>query len=277
MRTESKKKELLTAVKAINPLAPYFGGKRCLAKTIIPLIEKVPHEVYIEPFMGMGGIFFRRTAIPKAEVINDINKELVTLYRVLERFPHYFLDMLKFKICTRAEFERFIKQPPELLTDLERAARFLYLQKNAFGGKVTSQSFGVSATRPARFDMNKIETHIEDMTKRLRGVVIECLPYDELIARYDKKESLFYLDPPYWNCENDYGKNIFSKQDFTNMAKLLGVIKGKFIMSINDVPEIREIFKKFHIMEVKTRYSVRVGACNEVTELLISNVDLNGL
>ena len=125
MRTESKNIFNFEQVKATEPIAPYLGGKRLLAKTIVPIIDTIPHNIYCEPFVGMGGIFFRRTQKPKCEAINDINNELVNMFRMVERFPDYLADMLKVRICSRAEFKRMIDTPPLLLTELERAVRFL--------------------------------------------------------------------------------------------------------------------------------------------------------
>lgn len=281
MRTESIKNIInFEPVKAIAPIAPYLGGKRILAKTIVPLLEKIPHNIYCEPFMGMGGVFFRRTKKPKCEAINDINSEIVNMFRMVERFPNYLADMLKFKICSRAEFKRMLATPPLLLTELERAVRYLYIQKNAFGGKVRGQAFGVSVERAGRFNVERLIAQIHTLHKRLSGVYIECLPYQEFITRYDRPDTLFYLDPPYWNCENDYGKGIFGKADFDELAKLLKEIKGKFIMSINDVPEIRRIFRAFYIMEVQTRYTIatkEAGQSKQAKELLISNIGFDTL
>lgn len=277
MRTESKNIFNFEQVKATEPIAPYLGGKRLLAKTIVPIIEKIPHNIYCEPFVGMGGIFFRRTQKPKCEAINDINNELVNMFRMVERFPDYLADMLKFKICSRAEFKRMLATPPLLLTELERAVRYLYIQKNAFGGKTYSQVFGVALDRPGRFNAERLISQIQELHKRLTGVYIECLPYQEFIIRYDQPDTLFYLDPPYWNCENDYGKGIFCKADFAELSKLLKGIKGKFIMSINDVPEIRAIFKGFYIKEVNTRYTVGTQSGKQAAELLISNADFDTL
>ncbi len=275
MRTESTQ-NIINSVKPINPIAAYLGGKRLLAKTIVPLIEKIPHNIYCEPFMGMGGIFFRRTQKPKCEAINDINSEIINMFRMVEKFPNYLADMLKFKICSRAEFKRMLATPPLLLTELERAVRYLYIQKNAFGGKTFSQVFGVALER-TRFDSERIIPQIQELHKRLVGVYIECLPYQEFITRYDRPDTLFYLDPPYWGCENDYGKGIFGKTDFDELAKLLKGIKGRFILSINDVPEIRRIFKAFYIKEVQTLYTTGLQPGKKASELLISNVDLSRL
>ncbi len=274
MRTKSIQNIVNFEVKPINPIAPYLGGKRLLAKTIIPLIDKIPHNIYCEPFIGMGGIFFRRTKKPKCEAVNDMNSEIVNMFRMVERFPDYLADMLRFKICSRAEFKRMLATPPLLLTELERAVRYLYIQKNAFGGKTFSQVFGVALER-TRFDSERIIPQIHMLHKRLAGVYVECLPYQEFIKRYDRPDTLFYLDPPYWGCESFYGKDFFSRADFGELAKLLKGIKGKFIMSINDVPEIRAIFKGFHQKEVNTRYTAGTQSGKKAAELLIGNIDLS--
>lgn len=275
MRTESTQNIInFESVMPINPIAPYLGGKRLLAKTIIPIIEKIPHNIYAAPFIGMGGVFFRRTKKPKCEAINDINSEIVNMFRMVERFPDYLADMLKFKICSRTEFKRMLATPPLLLTELERAVRYLYIQKNAFGGKVRNPAFGVEFER-VRFSSERIIPQIYALHKRLAGVYVECLPYAEFIKRYDRTDTLFYLDPPYWGCESFYGKDFFSRADFGELAKLLKGIKGKFIMSINDVPEIRAIFKGFHQKEVNTRYTAGTQSGKKAAELLIGNIDLS--
>lgn len=261
----------LEEVSPVNPIAPYLGGKRNLAKRIISHIGATPHTTYAEPFIGMGGVFLRRKSRPRAEVINDINKEITTLFRILQRHYPQFLDTIKYQITSRSEFNRLVDTPPETLTDLERAARFIYLQKTAFGGKISGRNFGVSADRSARFNLTTLEPMLEAVHERLSGVVIECLPYAEFITRYDKPETLFYLDPPYWGCENDYGKNIFSRDDFESLVKLLRGLKGRFVLSINDVPEIRELFSWAHIEPVETTYSVGKNKSQRVGELIIQS------
>ena len=114
MRTESTNIINFEPVKPTEPIAPYLGGKRLLAKTIVPIIEKIPHNIYCEPFMGMGGVFFRRTQKPKCEAINDINSEIINMFRMVEKFPNYLADMLKFKICSRAEFKAMLATPPKI-------------------------------------------------------------------------------------------------------------------------------------------------------------------
>ena len=132
-----KQLEKLNSVSPVSPAAGYQGGKRNLARRICALIEATPHDGYAEPFVGMGGIFLRRAARPRVEVINDISGDVATFFRVLQEHYPYLIDMLRWRITGRAEFDRLAAMPADRLTDLQRAARFLYLQRLAFGGKVS--------------------------------------------------------------------------------------------------------------------------------------------
>lgn len=114
---------------------------------------------------------------------------------------------------------------------------------------------------------------IEDLHSRLKGVTIECLNFDAFIERYDRPHTLFYIDPPYYECEGDYGKDLFKRSDFERLAEVLAACSGKFILSLNDHPEVRRIFGAFHINEVETTYTIAKGdSAKEVTELLIHNL-----
>lgn len=264
------KEELsLQPVHPVRPVAPWRGGKRALAKRLGERIEAIEHVRYVEPFVGMGGVFFRRRVRPSQEVINDIDRDVVNLFRILQRHYQQFLDTLKWQLASRAEFERLASVDPETLTDLERAARFLYLQKLAFGGKSVGRNFGVQYTGPARFDLTKLVPMLEDVHERLAGVLIERLPYADCIAKYDARPgTLFYCDPPYWGCTDDYGKNVFSEADFTHLRDLLGAIQGRFILSINDTPEIRALFAGFEIEEVQLNYRLS-GGVTPARELIV--------
>ncbi|EHM03475.1 DNA adenine methylase [Acetobacteraceae bacterium AT-5844] len=258
---------LLPASPAATP-APYLGGKRNLARRVIARLQAIPHTTYVEPFVGMGGIFLRRPFKARAEVINDISGDVANLFRILQRHYVPLMDMLRWQLTSRAEFERLQAANAETLTDLERAARFLYLQRTAFGGK--GRHFGVAPGIPARFDVTKLGATLEEIHERLAGVVIERLPYAQLIARYDRPETLFYLDPPYWGCEKDYGPGVFDRGDFERLAEQLAGIKGRFLLSLNDTPGVRDVFGRFDIEAVETTYTVAKGAGSKVGEVLIS-------
>lgn len=256
-----------------QPAAAYLGGKRRLAARIIARLRAIPHEAYVEPFVGMGGVFLRRPFRAKAEVINDVSRDVATLFRVLQRHYVPLMDMLRWQVTSRAEFERLRAAVPDTLTDLERAARFLYLQRTAFGGKVQGRTFGVSVTGPARFDVGKLAPLLESVHDRLAGVVIECLQWPELLRRYDRPATLFYLDPPYWGCEEDYGEGVFSPADFEALAEALASLRGRFILSLNDTPGVRRVFRRFEVEAVETTYSISGPAAagrGKVGEVLIT-------
>lgn len=249
----------MTAVRPIRTLAGYVGGKRQLSATLCERIAAIPHAIYAEPFVGMGGVFFKRSAAPKVEVVNDISRDVAGLFRILQRHYQPFLDMLKWQVTSRAEFERLVAQDPDTLTDLERAARFLYIQRLSFGGKVTGRTFGIDTSSPARFDITRLATLLEAAHERLAGVWIECLSYDRFIERWDRPGTLYYVDPPYWGTEHYYGKDAFSRADFERLEERLRGLQGRFIMTVNDVPEIREMFHWAEIEAAELTYTAGGG------------------
>jgi len=260
-------------VRPLHPPAPYIGGKRKLARRICRAIDRLPHRRYGEVFMGMGGVFLRRTRVPQAEFINDWSEDVATFFRILQRHYVAFLDMLRFQLSTRAGFERLLKVDPSTQTDLERSARFLYLQRLAFGGKVAGRNFGVDPYGSSGFDLTKLVPMLEAIHERLAPVTIERLPWHQFVTRYDTPETLFYLDPPYFGCETDYGSDLFDRSQFDAMAAQLARIEGRFLLSLNDHPEVRRIFGSFAMVEVDVTYSVGGGDKTQHTrEVVISNV-----
>jgi DNA adenine methylase len=258
-------------VSPARPAFPYMGGKKLLAKTIIAEIVKVSHDLYGEPFIGGAGVFLRRPEAVKTEVINDLNRDVATFFRVLQRHEQAFFDMLEWRLSGRDEFDRLMKQDPETLTDLERAARFLYLQRMAVGGKVEGRHFGANRMTSSRFNLPRLLPILEEVHERLARVVIECLPFDRFIERYDRPGALFYLDPPYYGCETYYGRGMFARSDFERIAEILRALKGRFILSINDVPPIRELFDGFAMRQIETTYTAGQAKRIPATELLITN------
>ena len=245
----------------------YQGGKSLLAKKIIPKIP--PHTCYCEVFAGAAWLLFKKEE-SKVEIINDINKDLVTLYRVIKHHLEEFVRYLKWILVARDEFSRFKAENPETLTDIQRAVRFYYLLRAGYGAKVVGQTFNIGPTRPSSLNLLRIEEELSEAHLRLSRAYIENMHYQRLIERFDRPETFFYIDPPYYGNEDDYGEGIFNREDFTRLRDVLVGIRGKFIMSINDVPEIRKLFKDCFIEEVTTNYKMR-GAHKQkkVTELLI--------
>ncbi len=247
----------------------WVGGKSQLAGTIVPRIP--PHTCYCEVFAGAAWLLFKKST-SKVEVINDINVDLITLYRVVKHHLDEFVRYLRWVLVAREEFDKFLAAEPDTLTDVQRAVRFYYLAKVGFGARLPHPNFGYSTTAAPRLNLLRVEEDLSAAHLRLSRVYIERLPYLDLIDRYDRAHTFFYVDPPYFGCEDYYGKGVFERADFERLAERLARAKGRFILSINDVPEIRAIFAAFRIDQVGTSYSVgKAKRSQRVTELLVSN------
>lgn len=179
----------------VHPLVPWIGGKRRLAKNILPLFPQ--HDCYVEPFCGAAALYFMKDQAA-VEVLNDINGELINMYRVVKRHLDEFVRQFRWTLTSREIFEWLQITPPETLTDIQRAARFYYLQKLAFGGKVNAQTFGTATTTAPRLNLLRIEEDLSQAHLRLARTYIEHLEWQDCINKYDREHTLFYCDPPYW-------------------------------------------------------------------------------
>ena len=244
------------------------GGKRLLARIIIALLQ--PHLCYVEPFAGGAQVFFHKPP-SKVEVLNDKDGELINFFRVCQLHPEELVRCLCYHLASRRWFELYKNTNPQTLTDIQRAVRFFYIRKIAFGGRVLNPSFGYSVVGRPRFRPERIADIITRAHQRLQNAQIECLDYRQILKRYDSKQSLFYLDPPYWNLPY-YAYN-FTAEDFIELAELLARLRGKFILSLNDTPEVRKLFEAFHIATVELPYSCSRIKRRHQQELLITNFD----
>jgi DNA adenine methylase len=253
----------------MKSLISYLGGKSLLAQKIIPFIPD--HKCYCEVFAGAAWLLFKKNP-SNVEILNDINSDLVTLYRVVKHHLDEFVRYFRWELVSRDEFERLKGERPETLTDIQRAARFYYLLRNGYASRIANPNFSVAATGRPRFNLLRMEDELSAVHLRLSRVYIENMHYDQFIRRFDKFQTFFYIDPPYYGCENDYGKGIFRRNDFKLLKDILVSIKGKFIMSINNTPEIRNIYEGFRIRKIQTTYTAS-GADKKkrVMELLIMN------
>jgi DNA adenine methylase len=255
-----------------TPIIPWMGGKRRLADKLLPLFPS--HDCYVEVFCGGAALYFLRPYPAKTEVINDINGELVNLYRVVQHHMEEFVRQFKWAISSRQIFKWQQMTQPETLTDIQRAARFYFLQQHAFGGKVDGQTFG-TATTGSPINLCRIEENLSAAHLRLSGTYVENLPWRECARRYDRGHSFFYMDPPYWQTEG-YGVD-FDFQNYLDMADFMRTAKGKVMVSINDHPDIRRAFEGMWFLELDIKYSVanNHGAAATSGELVITNWDCN--
>jgi DNA adenine methylase len=251
----------------------YLGGKSRLAEKIVRALPS-DHLCYCEAFCGASWVLFSKPA-SKCEVINDLDNELITFWRVIQNHLEEFLRYFRFAVTSRKIFEIETRKHPETLTDVQRAVRYYYLQRCGFGGKVCGRTFGTSSTRPAALNLSTIEERLIEVHWRLSQVMIEHLDACECVRRYDRPTTLFYLDPPYWETCG-YAVR-FGEPDYIRLRDTLLKISGRFVMSLNDVPAVRALFRQFRIQRVTTKYSTGNGSVDSgirskvQSEVLIRN------
>lgn len=251
----------------IGPLS-YIGGKRRLAPRLLPLIPD--HTTYVEPFAGGAQLFFHKPR-SKVEILNDLDEDILTFLRIAQRHPHELLRMLRYLVPSRMLFSQFADQDPRQLTDVERACRFFYLQKNAFGGQRAHSNFHYCVTKPSNYNPARLPATIKAVAGRLARVQLECWPYGRVLERYDRPATFFYCDPPYVGT-NLYHHN-FSDEQFEELANRLRTLQGRFLLSINDCAAARAWFRDFHRLEISFTYT-STRTPKAFRELLFANYPL---
>ena len=242
----------------------WIGGKKALRKKII---DEFPgnFERYIEVFGGAGWVLFGKERHAKFEVFNDINSNLINMYRCVKYHASAVQDELKYITHSREIFKNYISQMhSEGLTDIQRAARYYVLIRSSFGADVRSFATGVTDI------VGRID-YLTEIQNRIKRVIIENKDFEGLIATYDRDNALFYLDPPYHKTERYYGDS-FTQADHERLYNVLKNIKGKFILSYNADSYITDLYKDFNIIPV-TRHNTLSAASNksEYKELIIKN------
>jgi DNA adenine methylase len=253
----------------IGPL-PYIGGKNRLAKKIISLLPE--HITYVEPFAGGAQVLFHKLP-SEVEVLNDLDFDIVNFFRVCQWHYEELVRYLRYCLISRKLHELHLVTNPATLTDIQRAGRFFYLQKNSFGGLILKQKFHYGVVQPSNYNLERIPEILEHAHRRLQRVQIESLPYEQVLERYDRATTVFYLDPPYWGPK--LYKFNFTETDFKALAQRLRNLKGKFILSLNDRPEVREVFGQFRMQTVELAYTAKRDTRARHKELLMMNFGPN--
>ncbi|MEG2396355.1 MAG: DNA adenine methylase [Oscillospiraceae bacterium] len=280
-----------------------MGNKTSILKIIYALFP-LKYNRYIEPFGGSGAVLLGKENPDKFEVYNDYNHNLVNLFNCMRDRPLAFIRELGFltlnsrddfnaikKFFKKEEFsDEYLSEESELTKillpnpnadeirelykksaeshDLRRGAMFLKLLRFSYssGGKrFACQPFSVA----------NLFTLVQDLSQRMKNVVIENQDFEVLIKHYDRIDSFFYCDPPYFTSEYVYSCG-FSWEDHLRLFTTLENAKGMWLVSYNDCPEIRELYKGYHIFEFKRVHSMvqKYEAGKEFPEILIANFDI---
>jgi DNA adenine methylase len=243
----------------------YIGGKTRVAHRLIAFFP--PHRTYVEPFVGGGAVLFAKPP-SRVEVVNDIDGDVVNFLRCCQLHQDELIRYLAFTVASRQMHVIYSRQDPDTLTDIQRAARFLFLQRNSFAGRVTGRSFHYSVMDKSNYNPTRLPEVLKAAARRLERVQVEQRPYQEVLDRFDRPSSFFFCDPPY------IGRKLYRANledgEFAEMAERLGWLRGKFLLTINDCELARKLFSRFNIQEFSMSYSCARSA-PKVRELLVSN------
>lgn len=243
----------------INSPIKWVGGKSRLRKKIIGLLPS--HTCYVEVFGGAAWVLFGKPP-SDVEVLNDIDGELINFFRVLRTRPEEFLASFEFELVSREEFQRLASLTPTQLSEIERAHRFYYLIMAGWGGELNYPRFQTSITDGGHGNrligaLKYLKERIRPVHERLKTVIIENLDWKECIERYDRPETVFYVDPPYPGNGVNYFHNMRSWEDHQELANRLIKARGKWVLSSYDDPRVREMYKGFHILSVRAYSGMR--------------------
>ena len=284
----------------MNSLISWVGGKKALRELIYQRFPK-DYGRYIEVFGGGGWVLFGKTP-ERNEVYNDYNNNLSNMFAVVRDQPLAFIQELGYlpengrnifnlyrEIISKQRIEdKYVEeemkkvkvyfteiQAEEIRTimmknrienqDVQLAVAFFKLIRYSYGSGC--RTFGCRA-----YDVRKAFSTVWDVSDRLAHVTIENRDFEELIIQYDKPDTFFYCDPPYYETEGHY-EVVFSKEDHIRLCRALKNIQGKFLLSYNDCEFIRELYKDFYIESCSraNNMALRYDSSLQFPELLISN------
>lgn len=237
---------------------PWIGGKTLLAKKIT---EEFPESFgrYIEVFGGGGSVLFSKDKHAKIEVYNDMNGDLVNLFRCLKYHRSELEKEISGYLNSREVFyELRDRIRCSGFTDIQRAAMFFVMIKISYGAD--ARTYGCSNKFPDT-------VRFEEISERLKWVNIEHKDFEELIKQYDRPDALFYCDPPYHTTEKHY-EAVFTEADHYRLNTVLKGLKGRFILSYNDDDFIRKLYEEYKVIPVERQNNLSSG---RFRELIIKN------
>ena len=219
------------------------------------------YERYIEVFGGGGWLLFKKQPDP-FEVYNDFNGDMVNLFRVVRSNPDSLIAAFDYDIHSRADFidAKAKLKAGDYKDAVERAYLFYKVNRSSF-----SQNMQSFFTKPRTMALDMFKAAAD----RLRSVVIENYDFQKLIELYDRPESFFYCDPPYYGTEDYYVSN-FGRETHERLHECLGKVKGKWLLSYNDCDAIRQLYAGYNIQTAERQNNMGSG---QYAELIISNYD----
>ena len=259
----------------------YIGGKKFQAKWIANHFPK--HDTYVEPFGGAFWVYLVGNINANKNVYNDYNRYISNIFYCIKHHREEFYKVLKsYKPQSKQLFNKFYKELIPLnyqleLGNIETAAKYIYLQTQTFSGSNLEKATFMDLKGKYK---SKYEQFFEKLVNpkyivKLNNISdVENLSYENCIKKYDSKNTLFYCDPPYFKMEDYYIKE-FGRDEHLKLANTLKSIKGKFVLSYYDFPELSKWFPKSKFnwkqKEFNKSNSTKKSKASKGNEILILN------
>lgn len=251
---------------------PYVGGKAKMAHRLTQLMPE--HKVYAETHCGGAWVFFAKSP-SKVEAINDADRNLITLHRVVEHHPEEFLRCLNKSLVTaRQEYNRWRSLDVRYLTDIQRAVRFFVLMRLGWYGRPHGGHHICSGKTAPPLNRSTLAEVIQKASERLQNAWIECMDFEPFVERFDSGETLFFCDPPYEGSTAFYSTP-WEPSDDERMQTMLNSVEGKVLITIKDSERVRTLYYGWNILPYTAIWSTRKRQPQNVNELIISNYDLS--
>ncbi len=238
----------------INSPFKWVGGKSRLRKQVIALLPA--HTCYVEPFAGAAWVLFGKPP-SDVEILNDKDEDLITFFRVVKEKPEELIASFEWELVARAEFDRLAAQDSAQLSDVLRAHRFYYLIMAGWGGELHYPRFQTSITDGGHGNrlvgaLKTLRERLLPIHERLRTVLIENLDWRECIDRYDRPQTVMYIDPPYPGNKVNYVHNMRDWDAHEELANRLNQAKCQWIVSSYDMPGIHSLYAQYYITSVQS-------------------------
>lgn len=250
-----------------RPIVSRAGGKRRLLKYLLPLVPE--HTCYVEVFGG-GAALMMGKETSSIEVYNDLDQELVNLFRQAKYHGKELRRELRMMPGSRAEFSRLLASVP--LTEIQAAARTLWLNKCSFGGLGKTFGTGKIGGGASFSSKSGIRHNLEQFEERFDKVVIECKSWEDLLPIYDGPQTFFFFDPPYINSAKNVGYHPFDAAQMEKLREAIDSLKAQWLITVCDSPECRRIFKGYKLKKISRMNGIenRRGHSTQYKELVIT-------
>jgi DNA adenine methylase len=262
-----------------KPFVKWVGGKTSILKQLVNNFPK-NYDNYYEPFVGGGAVYFQILA--KNANLNDSNGELINSYKIVKHHVEDLISELFLYENTKEFFMGIRAKNPLFLSPVERAARFIYLNKTCFNGlyRVNSKNqFNVPYGGYLNANFCDKKT-LRDCSEALKTASLDASCFSNYLEKVNTNNTFVYLDPPYYPSENNsfvsYTKRGFGEKDHELLCDWYKKLDRKGVMvllSNSDCDWTRLNYSKFRIIEVTSRRSVGSASVSrgKYSELLIAN------